>query len=151
MRDARIRDVTFGDGEYDFRLGWGQLVELQERCNAGPHFILNRLHNGGWLVEDISETIRLGLLGANPELKPSVATVLVRRYVMERPPLENHTLAVVILTAALMGAPEEPVGEREAANPTAVQSTISRTDESDLPPFTEQVRRSGSRRSKSMQ
>ena len=150
MRDARVRDVVFADGEYDFRLGWGQLVELQERCNAGPHFILNRLHTGAWLVEDISETIRLGLLGADKELKPSVATELVRRYVKERPPLENHTLAVVILAAALMGSPEEPVGEHEAANQT-VPSTTSQTDESDLPQFTEQVRRSGSRRSKSMQ
>lgn len=148
MRDARVRDVTFADGEYDFRLGWGQLVELQEKTGCGPQFILNRLHTGGWMVEDISETIRLGLLGADPEMKPSKATTLVRRYVMERPPLENHTLAVVILTAALMGSPEEPVGEHEAASQT-VPSTISQTDESDLPQFTEQVQSSATRRKRS--
>jgi hypothetical protein len=148
MRDARVRDVVFADGEYDFRLGWGQLVELQESSNAGPHFILNRLHSGAWLMEDIAHTIRLGLLGADPEMKPSKATTLVRRYVMERPPLENHTLAVVILTAALMGSPEEPVGEPEAANQT-VQSTTSQMDESDLPPSMEPVPSSGTRRRKS--
>jgi hypothetical protein len=148
MRDARIRDVVFADGEYDFRLGWGQLVELQERCGAGPSFVLNRLHTGSWLVEDISETIRLGLLGADKEMKPSTATALVRRYVQERPPLENHTLAVVILTAGLMGSPEEPVGEPEAANQT-VPSTTFQTDESDLPPFTEQAQSSATRRRKS--
>lgn len=148
MRDARVRDVTFGDGEYDFRLGWGQLVELQEKTGCGPHFCLNRLHNGGWLVEDISETIRLGLLGADKDMKPSTATTLVRRYVHERPPLENHTLAVVILTAALMGSPEEPVGEPVAADQT-VPLTTSQTDESDLPPSTEPALSSVSRRKKS--
>lgn len=148
MRDARLRGIVFADGEYDFRLGWGQLVELQELTNAGPHFVLNRLHSGEWRVEDIAEVIRLGLLGADETMKPSVASTLVKRYVKERPLMENHTLAVVILTAALVGAGEEPVGEQEAANPT-VQSTISQTDESDLPQFTEQVRSSATRRRKS--
>lgn len=148
MRDARLRGIVFADGEYDFRLGWGQLVELQELCDAGPHFILNRLHSGEWKMEDISEIIRLGLLGADDEMKPSVATTLVRRYVKERPPLENHTLAVVILTAALMGSPEEPVGEREAANQEG-RSTTSQTEKSDLPPSMEPVPSSATRRRKS--
>lgn len=147
MRDARIRGVMFGDGEYDFRLAWGQIVELQESVNAGPQFILNRLHTGDWRVEDIAEIIRLGLLGADKDMKPSTASTLVKRYVMERPPLENHMLAIAILTAGLVGSPEEPVGEPVAANPE-VPSTTSRTDESDLPQFTEQVQRRGSRRKK---
>lgn len=148
MRDARLREVTFADGEYDFRLAWGQLVELQELCSAGPQFILNRLTvTGDWRVEDISEIIRLGLLGADKDMKPSRATDLVRRYVKERPPLENHTLAVAILTTALLGAPEEPVGEPEAASQTEPLTT-SQTDESDLPQFTERVQRRGSRRKK---
>jgi hypothetical protein len=148
MRDARLRGIVFADGEYDFRLGWGQIVELQELVNAGPHFVLNRLHSGEWRVEDIAEIIRLGLLGADETMKPSVASGLVKRYVKERPLMENHTLAVVILTAALVGAGEEPVGEPEAANQT-VQSTTSQMDESDLPPFTEQVLSSVTRRRKS--
>ena len=148
MRDARVREVAFADGEYDFRLGWGQLVELQELCDAGPQFVLNRLHTGEWRVEDIAHTIRLGLLGADKDMKPSQASALVKRYVQERPPLENHTLAVVILTAALMGAPEEPVGENVAANQTEVPATTSQEEKSDLPQFTERVRSSGSRRKK---
>lgn len=148
MRDARVREVAFADGEYDFRLGWGQLVELQELCDAGPQFVLNRLHNGDWRVEDIAHTIRLGLLGADKDMKPSQASALVKRYVHERPPLENHTLAVVILTAALMGAPEEPVGENVAANPTEVPAPTFQEDKSDLPTFTERARSSGSRRNK---
>lgn len=137
----------FADGEYDFRLAWGQLVELQELTDCGPNFVLNRLHSGEWKVEDIEHVIRLGLLGADPDMKPSRAVELVKRYVKSRPPLENHTLAVVILTAALVGASEEPVGEREAANQKTPE-TISQEEKSDLPQFTEQVRPSGGRRRK---
>ena len=110
MRDGRLTGITFGDGEYDFRLAWGQLVELQERCSAGPLFVLNRLNSGEWRIEDISNVIRLGLVGGG--MSPTDALTKVRRYVEERPPLENHTLAVVVLQAALMGSPEEAVGER---------------------------------------
>lgn len=149
MRDARIREVAFGDSEYDFRLGWGQLVELQELCNAGPQFILNRLTNtGDWRVEDIAHTIRLGLLGADKEMKPSQASALVKRYVHERPLMENHTLAIVILTAALVGSPEEPVGENEAANRTETGETTSPTEKSDLPRSMERVPSSATRRRK---
>jgi len=148
MRDARL-DLTWADGDYSFRLGWGELAELQERCNAGPYVVLNRLQSGEWRIEDISNVIRLGLIGAGHDMTPTKALQLVRRYVEDRPPLENHYVAIVILTAGLLGAPEEPVGEREAANPTEVQSTTFPTEKSDLPPSTEPVPRSASRRRKS--
>ena len=149
MRDATLRDITFADGEYDFRLAWGQLAELQEKCSAGPMVVLDRLHTGTWLVEDIAQVIRLGLIGAGTP--PPTARTLTVRYVEERPPLENVLLATVILKAAVMGAPEEVVGEHEAANQTDGSSTISPTEKSDLPPFMEPAPRAGSRRRKSMQ
>jgi hypothetical protein len=146
MRDARLDGVLFGDGEYSFRLAWGQLAELQERTDAGPLVVLNRLHSGEWRIEDISNVIRLGLIGGG--MSPTDALTKVRRYVEERPPLENHTLAVIILQAGLMGSMEEPVGERVAANQDG-SSMTSPTEKSDLPPSTEQVPRSASRRRKS--
>lgn len=147
MRDARLTGITFGDGEYDFRLAWGQLVELQEKTNAGPLFVLNRLNSGEWRIEDISNIIRLGLIGGGTP--PSTARTLVVRYVEERPLLENHLLAVVVLQAALMGSPEEPVGEQQAASPVEGSSTTFPTEKSDLPPSTELAPRSASRRRKS--
>jgi len=60
---------------------------------------------------------------------------LIRRYVTDRPPLENLTLAQAILSAGLVGAPEEKVGEQEAASQK--ESTVSPTENSDLPPSTE--------------
>lgn len=146
MRDARLDGIAFGDDVYSFRLAWGELVELQEKTDCGPLFLLNRLQSGTWKVQDISSIIRLGLVGGGME--PARAVQLTKRYVEERPPLENHALAFAVLSAALMGAPEEPVGESVAADQKG-SGTTSQTDGSDLPKSMERERSSGSRRRKS--
>ncbi|MCI9865811.1 gene transfer agent family protein [Rhizobium skierniewicense] len=125
MRDGRI-EFDWADGTYSFRLAWGQLSELQEKCDAGPYIVLNRLHNGSWRIEDITNIVRLGLIGGG--LQPSAALKLVRAYVEDRPPMENLIPAQVILSAALMGAPEENVGEGDAASQTESSSTNSQTE-----------------------
>ncbi|MCV9910022.1 gene transfer agent family protein [Brucella sp. HL-2] len=112
-RDASLT-TDFGNDSYTFALRWGQLASLQEACDAGPYVILDRLVGGTWKMNDIRETIRYGLIGGG--LAPAAALTLVREYVEARPPMENVLLARAILTAGLMGAPEEKVGEAEAAN-----------------------------------
>jgi len=121
-RDAQIT-LPWADGDYTFRLGWGELEMLQEACDAGPYVILNRLHDETWRMGDISHTIRLGLIGGG--MPPADALKLVRQYVEKRPPFENTLFAKGILSAGLMGAPEERVGERDAANPAESHSTPS--------------------------
>lgn len=125
MRDASV-SFDWADGTYTFRLAWGQLGELQEKCDAGPYVVLQRLHSGAWRIEDITNIIRLGLIGGGME--PSPALKLVRRYVEDRPPMENIIPSQVILSAALMGAPEEKVGEADAASQTENSSTNSPTE-----------------------
>lgn len=125
MRDATVT-FDWADGTYSFRLAWGQLAELQEKCDAGPYVVLQRLHSGEWRVEDISNIIRLGLIGG--DMVPSRALNLTRAYVEARPPMESLIPAQVILSAALMGAPEEAVGEADAANQTEASLTNSRTE-----------------------
>lgn len=125
MRDARI-EFDWADGTYSFRLAWGQLGELQEKCDAGPYVVLQRLHSGAWRIEDITNIIRLGLIGGG--LQPSAALKLVRAYVEDRPPMENLIPAQVVLSAALMGAPEENVGESDAASQKESSSTNSQTE-----------------------
>ncbi|QFT69604.1 hypothetical protein FIU93_22655 [Labrenzia sp. THAF35] len=115
MRDAKI-DLTWADDDYTFRLGWGELVELQEKCDAGPYVILNRMQNSTWLVEDISNVIRLGLIGGG--LEPVKALRLVRQYVEARPPVENLLHAIGILSAGLLGAEDEQPGEPETEDET---------------------------------
>jgi len=103
-RDAGI-SLKWADGEYAFRLPIGRLIELQEKCDAGPAFIMTRLQQGVWRVEDVRETIRLGLIGGGT--KPTDALKLVERYVDERPMFESVVTAEAIISAALVGAPDE--------------------------------------------
>lgn len=134
-RDARI-ELDWADGTYSFRLAWGELAELQEQCDAGPYVVLNRLYSNQWRVEDISNVVRLGLIGGG--MTPADALKKVRTYVEARPPLENVLVAQAILAAGLQGAPEEKLGETEGeADETQNASTTSPTERSDLPPSTE--------------
>jgi len=134
-RDASIL-LTWGDGDFKFRLGWGELEELQEKTDAGPYVVLQRLHSGNWRVQDISSTIRLALVGGG--MKPEDAIKKVRFYVEQRPPMENIPVAVAVLSAGLLGAPDEPLGERKApSRKGGKRSTASRTAKSGLAPSTE--------------
>ena len=55
--------LPFADGVYAFRLGFGQVVELQTLTDAGPLEIYRRLLSGEWRFGDVRETIRLALIG----------------------------------------------------------------------------------------
>jgi hypothetical protein len=116
---SRHGDVVFdwADGEHTFRLGIGQLRELQERCNAGPLMLARRLIHGDWRLDDLRETIRLGLIGGG--LEPSKALSLVRNYVDERPLMESVEIAGRIINAALVGPGDEERPKDEALEQTA--------------------------------
>lgn len=120
-RNGRIQ-LDFADGAYVFRLAIGELEELQEKTGVGPYALLRRLLANDWLIEDVRQTIRLGLIGGATE--PIAAKKLVERYVDQRSDwLTNAMLAQAIVSAALVGAPEEapgkdsaPEAETEASN-----------------------------------
>lgn len=140
---SRSADVTlaWADGEYKFRLAIGQLRELQEKCSAGPQTILTRLATGAWMLDDVREAIRLGLIGGG--LKPAEALTLVQRYVDDRPLAENVATAQAVVLVAVFGAPDEPLpGKAAAAKAEATESSPS-------PPSTGSALRSASRRAKS--
>lgn len=125
-RDASVT-LPFADGDYVFRLAWGQLRELQEARDAGPYVILARLQSYEWRVEDISEVIRLGLIGGGT--LPVKALQLTRAYVEARPPIENLPTAILVLGTAVIGHRDEEVGKNEAASPETKESdsTLSPT------------------------
>lgn len=114
--------ADWADGERTFRLPIGQLRELQDKCAAGPLQILGRLSDGTWRVDDVRETIRLGLIGGGAT--PTDALVLVHRYVDARPLLENTALAQSILLVALMGNPDDKVGKPPAGK-TKRKATVA--------------------------
>lgn len=110
-RDASIGPIAWADGHYLFKMGWEQLALLQEATDCGPLYVLDRLAGRNARLEDISNTIRLGLIGGGVD--PVKALNLVTAYVQSRPMLENIPLAYAVLAAGVQGAPDEPLGEAQ--------------------------------------
>lgn len=133
-RDASVT-LKWADGAYKFRLPIGQIRELQEKVDAGPAWILDRIRTGAWRVDDLRETIRLGLIGGGA--KPGEALKLVERYVDAQPLADSVPAAMVILSTALFGAPDgERPGKRKAAERRA-QTQSPSEESSGSPPSTE--------------
>lgn len=133
-RDASIT-LDWADGTYHFRLGWGELSKLQEACDAGPFVVLDRLSTGACKIEDISNVIRLGLIGGGMEPVPALKKV--REYVEARPPAENRMLALAVLSAGCYGAPEEGIEKKSVAPDRDDDLTTSRMEKSGSEPSTE--------------
>ena len=103
---SRGGEVTldFGDGAHTFRLRLGELRELQDKTDCGPELLLMRMQAKAWRVDDVRETLRLGLIGGG--MKPIEALKLINRYGGgdDEPAnwMELRTLAQIILTEALV-------------------------------------------------
>lgn len=120
--------LDFGDGEYRCRLGLKEIAELQTKCDAGIGLIYSRLMRGRYRdgtgddvvlnpleaifkVQDITETIRLGLIGGGSgivngeavKVTPEVALALCRKYVEGRPLLDIWKIAAAIMSACVIG------------------------------------------------
>ena len=103
MADGSARiEFVWGDGKQVFRLPYKQIAELEDKVDAGIEELYNRIRLGKQRVEDIRQTIRLGLIGGGMEAEK--AYTLVERYVDQRPQLVNKGPALAILGAALVGA-----------------------------------------------
>ena len=119
MRNGEIT-LGWADGEYAFRLAWGQLIAVQEACDAGPAELLARFESGTWRIDDVRAVILHGLIGGG--MAANQARQLVNTYVEQTPLQENLPVAQAALMAALYGAPpadgdeaELPPGKPEGA------------------------------------
>jgi hypothetical protein len=92
-------DMTWAGGEHAFLLTIDHLRALQDRCDAGPAYVLRRLVDGSWRVDDVIQPIRLGLEGGGME--KDRARALVRHHVEDRPLSESVLTAQAVLTAML--------------------------------------------------
>lgn len=104
-RDASI-DLVWPDQERKFRLGLGELREMQEKCgNRGPMTIVNALTMGTWLVDDIVQPIRLGLIGGG--MSQGDAAKLVQTHLGSGRLKEGIFVAQAIVMCAITGPPDE--------------------------------------------
>lgn len=83
-------------------------------------FAMLRQIGGDWRVDDVRETIRLGLIGGG--MSPTDAFVFVSGYVDQYPLTENIGLAASILMHALIGDQDDPVGKPIAETVTTQQT-----------------------------
>ncbi|WWT40013.1 hypothetical protein [Nostoc phage Nsp-JY10] len=125
-------EVPFNGRKTYFRLAWRELMKIQEACDAGPYVVLDRLLSGRWKLQDISEVIKWGLIGAGVDTQ--VALDLVASEVEKRPPLESLVIAQRVLGAGVVGTPEEDVGKKSEAASPEEGSDHSPMESSDLPP-----------------
>ncbi|ALJ08232.1 gene transfer agent family protein [Brevundimonas sp. DS20] len=142
-RSARIT-APFGDDTYTFRLDIGGLEELQEKVDAGPEQIYADIASGQWRVAHLRETIRIGLVRGG--MDPMRALALVSRYAAEGYLADLKPLALNIIAAALVGAPEE---EKSLGEPEAGAKDPSPAARSDSANSTPPAPKSGSPRARS--
>lgn len=102
-------DITWAAGEHAFLLGIEQLRALQSKCDAGPAWVLARLASQQWMVDDVVETIRLGLEGGGKS--KDEARTLVKNFVEDRPLTESLETARTVLMASLFSSEDDPTGE----------------------------------------
>lgn len=139
MAATGTRTIVWANGEDVFCIAKvGLLLDLEDKCKAPFSVIMARLENGAWSLNDVRETIRLGLIGGG--MKPEAAMAVVRRHVDENPLAHSVLVAYEVVKAAMFGVPDDPVGKPpdddsgkvEPAEAPATGS-ITTTDASDAP------------------
>lgn len=128
---SRHGEVTlaWGDGDYTFRLGYGELMALQKACDGGPDWLAYQIRSINHRVEYSREAIRLGLIGGG--MKQNEALDKVRKFFENQ--MEdydnNRLIAWAIIEAALRGVDGKTVGKlkgarkRKSTGSRAVKST----------------------------
>jgi hypothetical protein len=103
--------VFIYDGYYTCGLRIGELIELQEKLGVGPYILAQRLQDGSWLVQDIKETLRLGLIGGGG-VTPKQALDLAERAVVPGHLIDMAGTAGAIIMTALLGVEDEPLEDK---------------------------------------
>ncbi|MGO1160541.1 gene transfer agent family protein [Brucella sp. C7-11G] len=116
--------LTWAGGEHDFELRLEHLRALQDKCDAGPQWILMRLTSKQWFIDDVIQPIRLGLEGGGMEKE--AARKLVQKFVEDRPLTLSVLTAQAVLMVALFGDEDDQPGEGQAgAKKTRTRSRVA--------------------------
>ena len=129
IRSTKTEEFV-GDEFHPMELRIGELRLLQAKLNSGPTAILDRLQHGQWMVDDVIEPIRYGLIGGGMDHR--TAHDLVTRYVTNGYLLQYLPTAIRIIMVALIGDTED---QPEAGEPVAPATEMTTLESSfDGPP-----------------
>lgn len=98
----------FGDGEHAFALTYELAIELERKTGVGIGGLFHRVRKLDFAITDLTETIRLALIGGGME--PKDAFELTQAYVARRPIAESFPLVLSILESVWFGAPTNTQG-----------------------------------------
>ncbi len=98
----------------------GCVRRLQDACDAGPQFVLNRLFDGSWKDHDLREPIIQGLVGAGMPQRDAQA--LVEKWIDPEPKRQFIPIAQAVLMAWLVGAEDEVLEKPKAGAPKKSRS-----------------------------
>jgi tail tube GTA-gp10-like protein len=133
MSAPGTRTIIWAHGEDQFCIAKvGLLLDLEAKCCAPIGVIFKRLGNGDFSVNDVRETIRLGLIGGG--LAPEKAIAAVKNHVdlNEHGVAPSVLVAYAVVEAYMVGVPDDPVGKEMPAEAKATGSPTT-TDASDAP------------------
>lgn len=114
---ARGVDLTWAGGEHTFLLTVDLLRAVQDKCDAGPAYILERLSTRRWHVDDVLAPIRLGLEGGGMDKEE--ARKMVKRHVEDEPLAASVLTAQAVLMSVLYGAADEDDGDGDSGEAPA--------------------------------
>lgn len=118
------RRIVWQGGEHDFCLAKiGDILSLESTCDSGIMAIMRRLETDSWKLNDVRETVRLGLIGGGMSEKDALQAVKVHVDANPRGLAPSVVLAHTILAAVIIGVPDDPVGKTGA--PEGEEASIS--------------------------
>ncbi len=106
--------IVWANGENEFCLAKiGLMTALEEKTGVPIAQVFARLLEGRWGIQDVRETIRLGLMGGG--MPPNEALQAVKTHVDENPNglTPSVLVAVEVLKAVMVGVPDDPVGKKD--------------------------------------
>jgi hypothetical protein len=120
MSDMTHR-AFFGDAERAFLITPELIAELERKTGAGIGALCQRLFAGQFSHADITQTIRLALIGGGSS--PSEADALVSAYALGRPLSETYPIAVSILETLWFGEAKQEVKQMKVIDLDALANT----------------------------
>lgn len=118
------RTIIWAGGEDQFCLSKvGLILDLEEKCKAGIGIIAARLESGAYGINDVRETIRLGLIGGGAT--PDRAMSAIKNHVDEQPLAHSVLVAYEIIRNVIFGIPKDDTVGKQTPEAQEAGSTTT--------------------------